>query len=231
MLLMPLVIVLMTLTIILLPSYLKFRDTTYEKASGNGFFETFSSKGNWGEFKIYANLEKLKIKKHLMTNLYIPTEKGHTTEVDMIMINQRGIFVFESKNYSGWIFGAENRKQWMQTFKNGVKNQFFNPIWQNKGHAKALMSVSGLEKEVFYYSYIVFGDDCTLKDITVTSGNVKVCKQNQVMGSLINDFKALPSVLTYQQVDTIYGNLKRYQLADAATKALHIEKLKAIHNK
>lgn len=161
MLFIPLMIVLFTVIIILLPSYLKFIETTYEKASGNGFFETFSNKGNWGEFKIYAKLESIKIKKHLMTNLYIPTEKGHTTEVDLIMINQRGIFVFESKNYSGWIFGAENRKQWMQTFKNGIKNQFFNPIWQNKGHVKALMTASGLEDEAYYYSYIVFGDDCT----------------------------------------------------------------------
>ncbi|SFC09585.1 Nuclease-related domain-containing protein [Alkalibacterium subtropicum] len=231
MLVIPIMIVLFTVVIILLPSYLRFIDTTYEKASGNSFFETFSNKGNWGEFKIYAKLEHIKIKKHVMTNLYIPTEKGHTTEVDLVMINQRGIFVFESKNYSGWIFGSENRKQWMQTFKNGTKNQFFNPIWQNKGHVKALMTASGLEDANYYYSYIVFGDDCTLKDITVLSDEVKVIKQSQLTPYLIRDLKAMPSILTYQQVDTIYANLKKYQLADDATKALHIEKLKAIHNK
>ena len=37
-------------------------------------------------------------------------EDGETSEVDLIFITQKGIFVFESKNYSGWIFGDEKSR-------------------------------------------------------------------------------------------------------------------------
>jgi hypothetical protein len=58
---------------------------------------------------------------------------GSTTEIDLIMIDETGIYVFESKNYSGWIFGDEKRKNWVQTLENRQKNYFYNPIWQNGG--------------------------------------------------------------------------------------------------
>ena len=52
------------------------------------------------------------------------------------MIHEKGIFVIESKNYSGWIFGNERDKKWTQVLANGDKNYFFNPILQNKIHIK-----------------------------------------------------------------------------------------------
>jgi len=229
MILIPLMIVFIMIVLILLPNYLRYKDSTYGMASGNSFFTTFSDKGLRREFYVYADLEKIKMKKRLMTNLYIPDEKGKTTEVDIVMINQKGIFVFESKNYGGWIFGSESRKMWMQTFKNGTKNQFFNPIWQNKGHVKALLASSGLNYNSYYYSYIVFGRECTLKEITINSVDVKVCKQNSLSRILSQDIKSMPAILTFKQIDGIFCNLKKYQLADEETKRLHIEKLKAIH--
>lgn len=59
-----------------------------------------------------------------MTNLYIPKRDGTITEIDLIMLSQTGIYVFESKNYSGWIFGDEKSKKWMQTLKNKQKTNF-----------------------------------------------------------------------------------------------------------
>lgn len=38
----------------------------------------------------------------------------HTYEIDLIMISETGIYVFESKNYSGWIFGDEKQRYWTQ---------------------------------------------------------------------------------------------------------------------
>lgn len=40
-------------------------------------------------------------------NCYIPNRSGDKTEIDMIMLCQKGIYVIENKNYSGWIFGNE----------------------------------------------------------------------------------------------------------------------------
>lgn len=45
------------------------------------------------------------------TNLPVPDEGTivDETELDMLMLHERGVFVFESKNDSGWFFGSENR--------------------------------------------------------------------------------------------------------------------------
>ena len=47
----------------------------------------------------------------ILRNVYIPKDNGETTEIDIVYITQKGIFVIESKNYSGWIFGNEKDQQ------------------------------------------------------------------------------------------------------------------------
>ena len=73
---------------------------------------------------------------HLLNNLTIPIQDG-TTQVDHVLISTKGIFVIETKNYSGWIFGDEKSKQWMQVIYR-VKSRFQNPIHQNYLHVKAM---------------------------------------------------------------------------------------------
>ena len=41
----------------------------------------------------------------ILRNLYIPYgNQEKTTEIDALMIYETGIYVFESKDYSGWIY-------------------------------------------------------------------------------------------------------------------------------
>ena len=47
----------------------------------------------------------------ILRNVYIPKENGETSEIDVLYITQKGIFVIESKNYSGWVFGSEKNYQ------------------------------------------------------------------------------------------------------------------------
>lgn len=218
------------LVLIYLPIYIKYTQSLYGEKSGNTFFSTVHNKGNLGEFKIFHRLEKLNIPKILMTNLYIPKPDGTTTEVDLIMISQKGIFVFESKNYSGWIFGNENHKNWTATYKNGKKYRLFNPIWQNKGHVSALQNVSGLIEERYYYSYIIFGDDATFKKLTIHSEDLRFIKRNQLFNTLNNDWKRRPKYLSIEQVKTIAQNLKSYELADQSIKDRHVANLRKVKN-
>lgn len=50
-------------------------------------------------------------------NCYIPNRSGDKIEIDMIMLCQKGIYVIENKNYSGWIFGDEKSKNWCEILK------------------------------------------------------------------------------------------------------------------
>lgn len=82
-------------------------------------------KGEYGEDRIYDILQKVDGYKATLPNCYLPKGNGETAEVDLIFLHESGIYVFESKNYSGWIFGSENQKYWTQSFsdrRGGTKN-------------------------------------------------------------------------------------------------------------
>ncbi len=62
---------------------------------------------------------------------------------------------------------------------NKQKNQFYNPILQNKTHMKWMGNYVGGDIPLF--SLIVFSERCELKKVTVESPNVKVIKRNERM--------------------------------------------------
>ena len=94
----------------------------------------YKNVGQYGEYLTeYALLSRSMEGYYVvLKNLYLPM-KGKTTEIDLLMIHEKGIFVFESKNYSGWIFGNEKYKMWTQTLPQGKgrpskKEKFLNLI-------------------------------------------------------------------------------------------------------
>jgi len=215
----------------LLLLHITFKNSAYKIASGNSFLKTVFDKGNYGEFLTFNYLEKLGADNKLMTNLYIPREDGSTTEIDLIMLSHTGIYVFESKNYSGWIFGDEKNKNWTQTLENKQKNRFFNPIWQNKAHITALKSAIGMENDSLYKSYIIFSERCTLKKINVVSPNIKVIKRNQLNNAIRTDIWNSPKLLTTEEIDQLYSSLQKYAHADAKAKKAHIDNIKNRRNR
>lgn len=216
--------------VIIVPRYIRYKGSDYKNASGNNFLKIIFNKGNYGEFLTFNKLEKISGYKKLMTNLYIPREDGSTTEIDLIMISETGIYVFESKNYSGWIFGDEKQKYWMQTLKNGQKNRFFNPIWQNHEHISALKSVIGIDDMNLYKSYIVFSERCTLKKINIASNNVKVIKRDNLLKYINRDMLESERILNVEQINNIYEKLERYCHVDDKLKQAHINNIKLKSN-
>lgn len=95
-----------------------------------------------------------------INNVTIPTDNG-TTQIDHIIVSPFGIFVVETKNMEGWIFGDAKRPQWIQSLC-GKKSKFQNPLHQNYRHIKALSEFLELEEEKFH-SLVFFASDCTFK--------------------------------------------------------------------
>ena len=114
----------------------------------------------------------------VLRNVYVPKDDGTTSEIDLLFITQKGIFVIESKNYSGWIFGNEKHGFWTASFPGGQKNKFYNPIKQNKTHIKWLKNYLG--GDITMFSMIVFSDRCELKIITVESPDVRVIQRERL---------------------------------------------------
>ncbi len=170
------------------------------------------------------NLVKLLGRKgRTLQNVYLPKNNGETSEIDVMYITQKGIFVFESKNYSGWIFGDEKDQYWTVMLPNKQKNRFYNPIRQNKTHLKWLSHYIG---DVPLFSIIVFSERCELKKITVNSPDVKVIKRDYVYATVRNYWNGNPDVLSENDVEELYQKLKPLTDVDAATKATHIDTIK-----
>jgi len=95
-----------------------------------------------------------------INNATIPTQNG-TTQIDHIIVSKYGIFVVETKNMAGWIFGKENAPTWTQSLY-GKKYKFQNPLRQNYKHTKSLSDFLGIEHEKFF-SIVDFTGDCEFK--------------------------------------------------------------------
>lgn len=82
-------------------------------------------------------------------DLYLPRPDGQgSTQIDHVVVSAYGIFVIETKNYKGWIFGSEKQQQWtQQLYRN--KNRFQNPLHQNHLHVRALMALLNLPENRF----------------------------------------------------------------------------------
>jgi predicted RNA-binding Zn-ribbon protein involved in translation (DUF1610 family) len=156
----------------------------------------------------------------VLRNVYVPKENGETSEIDVIYITQKGIFVFESKNYSGWIFGDEKSQYWMAMLPNKIKNQFYNPIKQNRTHLKWLGRYLG--DDIPLFSLIVFSERCELKKITVESPDVKVIKRDRIYATVRSIWESTEDRLTEEQVNELFVRLKNLTNVDQATKEAHI---------
>ncbi len=140
-------------------------------------------KGRYAEYLTYEALRHFEDNGgKFLFNVLIPKGNGEATEIDVLLICSKGLFVFESKNYSGWIFGNEAHQNWTQTLPKGRgrshKERFYNPIMQNASHIRHLKNLVG--QSVPMRSIIVFSDRCTLKDITLKSTDVNVINRYNV---------------------------------------------------
>ena len=76
---------------------------------------------------------------HLLNNVTLPTAEG-TTQIDHVLVSRYGIFVIETKDYSGWIFGDARIGQWTQVLYK-KKSRFQNPLHQNYKHIKTVQAL------------------------------------------------------------------------------------------
>lgn len=101
--------------------------------------EEWENTGSAGERILYCDLiKKFHIPENqMLRNVYIPTKDGATSEIDLLAISKKGLFIFECKNYGGNIYGDARRRKWVQ-YVGKKKSYFYSPLLQNKNHAKHL---------------------------------------------------------------------------------------------
>lgn len=161
-----------------------------------------------------------------VNNVTLATSNG-TTQIDHIIVSRYGIFVIETKNMEGWIFGSESQPKWTQSFAN-KRFQFQNPLHQNYRHIKALEEFLGLPSTVFHSVVCFVGETCKFK--TELPANV-------LCGGPFRYIKAQQTVLiddaqVPQLVEAIRSGMRPKGFlgtSTAETKREHLASLKERH--
>lgn len=212
----------------------EYSRTEYAIQTQNSYEQVMSDEGLWGEFSIYKTLEFLKGPRKFLFNLYLPKWNGETTELDVVLLHESGIYVFESKNYGGWVFGSEGQRYWTQTLPAGrrqsQKHRFYNPILQNSGHLdrlyQVLRPIHFLNGPPPYYSYIVFGNRCELMDVPRKSVNHYVVYLSELFFAVQENIVEAGVRLTAAEIETLYQQLEPYAHASDTVKQAHVENIR-----
>lgn len=192
------------------------------------FFTSLESKvkGALGEGITGAVLYHLCIKGYSgypYHNIYLPKGNDDYSEIDLAFVTKKGVFVFECKNYSGWIFGSEKDKYWTATYVNGEKKQFYNPVMQNEAHIRVLKCHIG--SEIPCFSIVVFSDRCELKKMSVNERQTKVVKMGDLFDWFSKIWETIPDTLPTERVEEISELIKKNTHVDSGIKKQHIESI------
>lgn len=211
--------------LIFLFNYHQYKNSNYCIETNNSFLSVYFDKGRSGEYHLSQYLSCFQsMGCKFLFNVYVPRYNGKTSEIDVIMFHPKGLFVIESKNYSGWIFGNESHKQWTQTlpidYGESHKERFYNPIMQNATHIRAIRK--HIDDTIPIYSVIAFSDKCTLKDVTVKSNVIvtyysNLAREIKYKLSTINNYS-----MNTELLNETYNKLSKYANVDEITKYKHI---------
>lgn len=134
--------------------------------------------------------------------------------------NDYGIFVIETKNYKGWIFGNENAENWTQV-NYTKKNTFRNPIKQNWSHIYALKDLLADYPQAKYFPIVVFFGNATLKSKEV---NVPVIYSTQLNRTIKN--LSSEKCLSSNEVESIKRIILSNEIQEKGYKREHIQNIR-----
>ena len=179
-------------------------------------------KGENGENVVMLKLKVLPEDKYLvMHNVTIPLSRS-TSQIDHLVISVYGLFVIETKNYSGSIYGMEHGEYWSQYLPK-TKNQFYNPILQNAGHVRALRQYLQCFEPIPIIPIVVFSEKAILK---VNCEESTVIKWNHLLQT-INQYQE--EKLTWDQVKEIGSYLQLVEMTKGQeTDNQHLQNLQGM---
>ncbi len=185
-----------------------------------GNISTNFSNGIDAERKLVSKLISLGfLPENIFHDIYIEKGVKNFSQIDLLLITDAGIIVFEVKDYSGWIYGDGNSKYWTQVLAYGKqKYKFYNPVRQNYNHINVLKrKLSKYVSGIPFFSVILFFGDCNLKNINYIPKGTFVGKSEKLKDILSAILQNNPPV------KYLYRNEIKLLLKEAAEKGKNIE--------
>ena len=162
-------------------------------------------KGYYGEYLLFCELyQQVPGMCKILMNLRIPVNASHTTEIDLLLIHETGLYVFEVKHYKGVIYGKDTDSVWTQYFRTSQNHTFSNPVGQNGYHIYALKN---LFPNLPIRSCIVFtSSECDLR-VYNSNPEVDICLFRNLGRTLAYRFQTNRPVLSMEAIDQIFHQL------------------------
>lgn len=180
-------------------------------------------KGIIGELRVNFLLKrKLDKNKYLIVNNIILNIDDDSIRVDHVIISKYGVFVIETKNMNGWIFGDKYNEIWTQQIF-FLKIKFKNPVRQNYKNVKFIENLLQISESKIY-SIVVFTGRSEFKDgipVNVMSIN-----------NLVEYIKHKDTILLKNNdIVSIYNKLVNFKRYNSLMKRIrHVYKLKCSHD-
>jgi predicted RNA-binding Zn-ribbon protein involved in translation (DUF1610 family) len=153
---------------------------------------------------------------HLIRDVTLPEGKG-TTQIDHLIVSRYGVFVVETKNMKGWIYGGEHEPRWTQKIHRQT-HTFQNPLHQNHKHVKTLEALLGLDVGMLL-SVVVFTGEAKFR--TPMPPNV-----TRIMGYASYVKSKQQPILSEEKVQEIIDRIENSRFErSTATDRLHRENL------
>lgn len=178
-------------------------------------------RGWFGEKKTTFNMW-LSLDKNVYLRFHdviIPASNG-TTQIDHILVSPYGLFIVETKNKKGWIFGSGDQPKWTQSIY-GKKYSFQNPLRQTFRQKKVLSEYLELHESIIH-TIVFFVGDCKFK--TQLPDNVI----NSRLGRYIKKFK--DQILSSEEIDRIVRKLEKQISESSLTTRDHVRSLRERHS-
>ena len=157
---------------------------------------------------------------HILDDLIVRTSWG-TSQIDHVVVSKYGIFVIETKNYKGWIFGHENSEKWMQNIF-GHKYSLANPVRQNRSHMRALRNILSDIIRCPMISIVAFSGNASL-NVSVESAYVVHWSE---VASVIKQHRT--EVIDEDQVQRIVQRLQQSNITTKARKKEHTRRVRRV---
>lgn len=154
-----------------------------------------------------------------MHNVIIPSKNG-TTQIDHLLVSPYGIFIVETKNIKGWIFGSCDEPKWVQVLFRS-KYFFQNPTRQIHGQKSALSEYLNIDAQLIH-TIVYFVSNCEFKtDLPPNVISSGLC-------SYIEKYNL--ELLNPEEINNILKKLKELASDQLLTVDNHIKSLYARHN-
>lgn len=155
---------------------------------------------------------------HIMQNVTLPLRNGGSSQIDVVLLSKRGVFVIEVKAFRGIITGHREAEHWTQS-RGFNSREFRNPLRQNQSHLHALNECIGVSMEQMN-SLVIFGREGRFKN-PIADNVIHLDK----LGDIIRAVE--PNKLTEKELIALIGKTELLRLPQCqATDDKHVEYVK-----